>query len=139
MNAVDTNVLVYSLDQLEPVKSAKAVDLLSRLGQAGDPPRLLWQVASELLSCLARWESSGRIQPAETVSYVNTFLGVMPLAIPTASVLTRAIEMRGKHSLSHWDSMLLAACVEAGIDTLYSEDLSSGTTYDTVRVVNPFV
>jgi hypothetical protein len=35
MNAVDTNVLVYSLDLLEPVKSAKAVDLLSQLGQSG--------------------------------------------------------------------------------------------------------
>ena len=35
--------------------------------------------------------------------------------------------------------MLLAACVEAGIDTLYSEDLASGTTYDTVKVINPFV
>ena len=94
MNAVDTNVLVYSLDLLEPVKSAQAVDLLSRLGQSGDPPRLLWQVAGELLACLARWESIGRIQPAETVSYVKSFLDVMPLALPSAAVLNRAIELR---------------------------------------------
>lgn len=68
MNAVDTNVLVYSFDQLEPVKRSKALDVLSQLGQSGDPPRLLWQVAGELLGCLARWESIGRIQPAETVA-----------------------------------------------------------------------
>ncbi len=41
-------------------------------------------------------------------------------------------------SLSHWDSMLLAACIEAGVDTLYSEDLDAGTTYNTVTVINPF-
>jgi len=139
MNAVDTNVLVYSFDQLEPGKRAKARALLSQLGQTGDLPRLLWQVAGELLSCLARWESSGRIQPAETIAILNHVLGLMPLAMPMTSVLTRAIEMRGRHSLSHWDSMLLAACVEAGIDTLYSEDLTSGMTYDTVKVINPFV
>ena len=40
--------------------------------------------------------------------------------------------------VSHWDSMLLA-CVAAGVDTLYSEDLDAGMTYETVTVVNPFV
>ena len=34
--------------------------------------------------------------------------------------------------------MLLAACIEAGVDTRYSEDLGAGTTYDTVFLVNPF-
>jgi predicted nucleic acid-binding protein len=138
MNAVDTNVLVYSFDQFEPAKRTKARDLLTRLGQSSAPPRLLWQVAGELLSCLARWESTGRLKPGETITYLNHVVGLMPLVLPTAAILGRAIEMRGRHSLSHWDSMLLAACIEAGIDTLYSEDLSAGTTYDTVRVVNPF-
>ena len=41
-------------------------------------------------------------------------------------------------SLSHWDSLLLAACLEAGVETLYSEDLQDGANYDSVRVVNPF-
>jgi predicted nucleic acid-binding protein len=34
--------------------------------------------------------------------------------------------------------LLLAACVDAGVDTLYSEDLDDGMTYDTVTVVSPF-
>ncbi len=34
--------------------------------------------------------------------------------------------------------MLLAACIEAGVTTLYSEDLSHGVRYDSVLVVNPF-
>ena len=47
-------------------------------------------------------------------------------------------DLRYRFSLSHWDSMLLAACKEAGVTTLYSEDLDSGTDYDGLRVVNPF-
>jgi len=35
--------------------------------------------------------------------------------------------------------MLVAACIDAGVDTLYSEDLGHGTEYDSVTVINPFV
>jgi len=34
--------------------------------------------------------------------------------------------------------MLFAACVEAGVDTLYSEDMDDGAAYDSVEIVNPF-
>jgi len=34
--------------------------------------------------------------------------------------------------------MLLAACKEAGVTTLYSEDMHSGTNYDGLSIVNPF-
>jgi len=34
--------------------------------------------------------------------------------------------------------MLVAACIEAGVHTLYSEDLDPGTRYDSVAVINPF-
>jgi predicted nucleic acid-binding protein len=35
--------------------------------------------------------------------------------------------------------MLLAACIAAGVRRLYSEDLGSGTEYDSVTVLNPFL
>lgn len=35
--------------------------------------------------------------------------------------------------------MLLAACKEAGVTTLYSEDMDSGTDYDGLTILNPFV
>ena len=34
--------------------------------------------------------------------------------------------------------MLLAACKEAGVTTLYSEDMAAGTKYDGLTIVNPF-
>jgi predicted nucleic acid-binding protein len=36
MNAVDTNVFVYSLDASEPVKQAQAHQLVERLARAPD-------------------------------------------------------------------------------------------------------
>ena len=39
---------------------------------------------------------------------------------------------------SLWDALILAACVEAGVDTFYSEDLPGFDDFEGVRVVNPF-
>ena len=51
MNAVDTNVLVDALDKAEPVKRAKAGELLDRLVKVPVKALLPWQAAAELLNC----------------------------------------------------------------------------------------
>jgi predicted nucleic acid-binding protein len=63
---------------------------------------------------------------------------MFPLRIPSDSVFQVSFDLRSRFSLSHWDAMLLAACKEAGVTTLYSEDMSAGTDYDGLTIVNPF-
>lgn len=98
-----------------------------------------WQVAVEFLACLRRWENEGRISRNDTEVYLHQFVLSLPVVHPTIGTLRVALDFSQRFSLSHWDSMLLAACKEAGVTTLYSEDLSSGTSYDQVRVENPFI
>jgi predicted nucleic acid-binding protein len=138
MNAVDTNVCVYALDADEPVKQAKALDLFQQLTKASGLTVLPWQVAAELLSNLRKRESAGRITSSEVESRFRKFLTMFPLAIPSVQVFSTYFDLRSRFSLSHWDCVLLAACKEAGVTTLYSEDLDPGTDYDGLRVVNPF-
>ena len=54
MNAVDTNVFVYALDDTEAAKQAKAQELIGGLVQPPVQTVMLWQVAGELLSCLRK-------------------------------------------------------------------------------------
>jgi predicted nucleic acid-binding protein len=138
MNAIDTNVLVYALDDTEPAKQAKAQELIDRLVQPPVETVLPWQVAGELLSCLRKWESAGRITAADVEAHFRDVLAMFPLRIPTVSVFDIAFDLHTRFSLSHWDSTLLAACKEAGVTTLFSEDLDPGTNYDGLAVVNPF-
>jgi predicted nucleic acid-binding protein len=137
MNAVDTNVLVYAIDPTEPVKQAKAVALLAQLTTPPVDTILTWQAAAEYLCCLRRWQSQGRILATDVTVGLNATLALFPLVLPRAAVLQRSLDLSSRYSLSHWDSMLLAACLEANVDTLYSEDFSNGATYDSVKVVNP--
>ncbi len=138
MNAIDTNVLVYLVDADEPAKQSQALALLDRLAADESETVLLWQAAVEFLACLRRWETRGRISRIQLTSYWKQVESMLPIIPPTAHVVDLALGLYSRYSVSHWDSLLLAACIEAGVTTLYSEDLSSGVSYDTVTVVNPF-
>jgi predicted nucleic acid-binding protein len=138
MNAVDTNVYVYTIDADEPVKQAKAIALLDRLGLAPAETITLWQVAGEYLGQLRRFEAKGKLTPEAVVVGFQRFLASFALRRPSDGVFQKSFDLRSRFSLSHWDSMLLAACVEAGVSTLYSEDLAAGMDYDGVVIVNPF-
>jgi predicted nucleic acid-binding protein len=139
MNAVDTNVFVYALDVDEPIKQAKAQELFKRLSQPPTDTILPWQVASELLHNLRKREAAGRIGAADVEAHFRDFLAMFPLIIPNTQVFQKYFDLHSRFSLSHWDSMLLAACKEAGVDILYSEDMGTGTNYDGVVIVNPFI
>ena len=138
MNAIDTNVLVYFVDRDEPVKRNEAVGLLDRLVNGEVETVLLWQVAAEFLSCLRRWEHQGRISRQEVVENLARVRSMVRCVRPTERILEKSLDLSSRYSLSHWDSMLLAACIDANVTTLYSEDLGDGTIYDSVTVINPF-
>ena len=127
-----------SLTTKNPRSRRKATELLDRLVQPPSETVLLWQVAGESLSCLRRWESAGKRSDADVDADIQDILAMFPLAFPAKEVILRALDLHSRYSLSHWDSLLVAACIEAGVDTLYSEDLDDGATYDSVEIVNPF-
>jgi predicted nucleic acid-binding protein len=128
-----------ALDADEPVKQAKAIELLDRLMQDPRATVLLWQVAGEMLNQLRRWESKGHFTAAATEAAFCRLYAMFPLRIPSENVFQISFELRSRFSLSHWDAMLLAACKTAGVTTLYSEDMGAGADYDGVVVVNPFI
>jgi len=137
MNAVDTNILLYAVDEDEPAKRRQARAFLRQLGRT-DEPLLMWQVLGELLAGLRRWEQQRGYDSRRTGRYFQLITARMHIAYPDLTAAERSFEFRERYSLSHWDSMLLAACATAGVDTLYSEDMDNGMTYGSVRVVNPF-
>jgi predicted nucleic acid-binding protein len=139
MNGVDTNIPIYSLDQPEPVKRAKARDLLRQLRTGPTVTVLLWQVVGEFVRHLRTWQNQGQITPTAVQRYVILFRRFFPLVMPTPAVLDRAMDLFARHSLSHWDSMLLGACIEAGVDTLYTEDMGAPIQIDSVKLINPFI
>lgn len=138
MNAIDTNVLLYSVDRNEPLKQLRAQEILRQLRLAGEPTVLLWQVLGETAQQLRRWRDQGRLTPAEFAQHVKAFRHVFPLALPTAETFDCALSLAERFSLSHWDSMILGACRVAGVTRLYTEDIGAPREIDGIDLINPF-
>ena len=138
MNAVDTNVLVYAFDDQHIAKRAKAIELID--GLTGEPGSsvMIWQVACEFLAVLRRWHSLGRVSPTDVEAYCQEMLGYFSIVCPVPEVIPAALRLAARYSLSHWDSLLVAAALEAGVDTLYTEDLQSGARYESLMALNLF-
>ena len=99
---------------------------------------MLWQVACEFLACLRRWENANRISPAEARLFFSQGTTLFPIQLPQPGILEKSFDLRSRYSLSHWDSLLISACLWADASLLYSEDLSAGATYETVHILDPF-
>ena len=49
-----------------------------------------------------------------------------------------AIALEQRYGISFWDALVIQSSRAAGAEVLYSEDLSDGQVYDSVRVTSPF-
>lgn len=138
MNAVDSNIFLYSIDTRVPTKQTKAAALLHRLAAGNAGTLLLWQVLAESIHQLKRWQNGGLLSEAEFNQHAQSWRSMFPLVTPTLAVLDHAINLGERFSLSYWDSMILGACKDAGVTTLYTEDMGASTTFDGIQLVNPF-
>jgi predicted nucleic acid-binding protein len=139
MNAVDTNIFIYSLDGSDAAKQSKAQLLLRQLAAGPTPTFLLWQVLGELVQQLRRWKDQKLLTEAEFSNHVQVFRNLFLLVLPTPVVLDHALDLTQRFSLSHWDSMILGACRAASISTLYTEDMGAPRTIDGMQLVNPLL
>jgi predicted nucleic acid-binding protein len=133
MNAVDTNVLLYVHDPRDPGKQATATAPLRSMTDGV----LLWQVACEYLAASRKLEplGYGREQALQDIHDLHR---VWTTILPSWGVLERAERLLGSFSLSFWDAMIIAACLEGRVTRLYSEDFDAYPQVDGLELVNPF-
>ena len=114
MIAIDTNVFVYAFDATEPDKQIRAREFFRGMFASAEAAVMPWQVAAELLARFRKWEAAGKMTGDDVRDRFGEFLNVWRLVPPTAGVFDVSFQVRALYSLSHWDSLLIAACKEAG-------------------------
>jgi predicted nucleic acid-binding protein len=133
MNAVDTNILIYARDPRDVQKQAIADGLLSSMIDGV----LLWQVACEYLAATRKLEQFG-YERAQAIADLADMRQAWQTILPSWNVLDRALYLLTKYRLSFWDATLIAACLEAGVTRLYSEDFDTSAQAEGLEIVNPF-
>jgi predicted nucleic acid-binding protein len=71
---------------------------------------------------------------------VRQFLSNLNVVTLTPVLVEEAMRIYNRYQLQYWDSLIVAAALEAGCSALYSEDMSDGQIIDNMMtVINPFL
>lgn len=131
---VDTNVLVYLYDTTEPVKRARAREIL-----LDDELDLVisTQVLNEFLVTVTRKIPTPLTHDAAETAV--TALAELEVVSLTRNLVLDAMATGAEHQLSHWDALIVEAASRSGCAQLLTEDLATGATLAGVLVANPFI
>jgi predicted nucleic acid-binding protein len=131
---LDTNILVYAHEPGTGIKHERARAIIEKLWKTGDGV-LSTQVLQELCVNLRR-KTAKPWTVEETRNLILDYLD-WEIVVNTPNSVIEALAIETRFQISFWDALILHAAESSGAAILYSEDLSDGQTYGSVRVVNP--
>jgi predicted nucleic acid-binding protein len=132
---VDTNVLVYGYDNSAGGKHTAAFNILKDLWNTGRGI-ISTQVLQEFFVTVTK-KIPNPLDLFIAKNIVKDFLK-WKLIIVDGGILLDAIDIHHEHRNSFWDSLIIAAAIEGGANTLFSEDLTDGQVIKGVTIMNPF-
>lgn len=126
---IDSNICLYLFDK-DRSKAVIAEKLFT------DDAIISTQVLAEVANVLVKKFSFSKKDAVETIRFIKNKVDVQPI---TPVVIEIASGIYTRYSFSFYDSMIIAAALNAGCSILYSEDLQTKQVFDKkLTVVNPF-
>ncbi len=132
----DSNVILYAFDQSASAKRQCAIDLV-RKGLDDRSACISFQVVQETLNVLAKKTVSAS-GSSQTIDFLQRTLMPLCSVMPSEALYMKALALRTRWQLSFYDSLIVAAALEAGCKRLLSEDLQHGQRIEGLRIENPF-
>ncbi len=132
MNAkpfLDTNVILYLLSG-DATKANRAEALLAQGGT------ISVQVLNEAMNVMTKKLKMGLDEACDVLAGIRYACEVQSVTVETHD---QALDIMRRYGFSIYDSLIVAAAVSAGCETLFSEDLQDGQrVQDSLTIVNPF-
>ena len=126
---LDTNILVYA--QQTGTKATISRDLINQGGTVSA------QVLNELANVLRKKQG---ISWHDIELVFDDIHNALDPAYPlTAKISRAALALARDDGFAFYDALIVAAAIEAGCDTLYSEDMQHGRSVGGLTIVNPFL
>jgi predicted nucleic acid-binding protein len=127
-NFFDANVLVY-LASSDSAKADQAEAVVARGGA------ISVQVLNELANVARRKMRMSWTETHALLSSLRGLLTIHPITLETHEI---GLELAERYGLSTFDAMIAASALQAGCDTLWSEDMQHGMKLEGLRIVSPF-
>ena len=131
---LDSNVFVYMFDETNPIKRQRA-EALVRESLTNSTGCISHQVIQETLNVLVQRLSVGIESASKMLDDI-----LMPLwqIYPSKALYGSGLWVKGRYGFSYYDSLIVAAALEAGCTRLYTEDLQHGQQIQQLTIVDPF-
>ena len=133
---VDTNVLIYSVDDKDPAKRNAARTWIAACWQRRCG-RLSTQVLNEFYVNVRR-KFPRQLTPGDARAEIRRYQHWKPWTIDQPTVET-AWAVESRYGVNYWDALMVAAAQHQGCNVLLTEDLQHDQQIDGVRIVNPFI
>lgn len=127
---IDSNIIVYLVDNRSKEKTKKAQDFLS-------PDFFIsTQVIAENVNvCLKKLHLSKET----TFDFARRIVNRFRILQITEATLLKSFEISIKYQLSSWDSIIIATAILNNCSIIYSEDMQDGLIVEnSVTIINPF-
>lgn len=133
---LDTNILVYTFDTSNAEKQSRARHLVEE-ALASQQGVISYQVAQEMLNVATR-KFVNPLTPEQARRYLNDVLEPLCAVYASSDLFRKAIDLQGRWKFGFYDSLIIAAALQAGCQTLYTEDLQHGQTIESLSIQDPF-
>ena len=120
-------------DEADDEKRTKA-RRLARESIASGQGLISHQVVQETLKVLGHKLGA---TTGQQIEFFEDVLGSLGRVFPSHEMFRSAIAICGRFGYGLYDSLIIAAALEARCSRLYSEDLKSGPMIDRLTIVNP--
>lgn len=134
---LDTNIAIYCFDDTAPLKQSRAKDIMAH-GASSGMGVVSYQALQEFCN-VASASKRLALSTEQTMAFASLLLAPMNQVAPSLALLTAALKIKTDVGYSFYDSLIVAAAVQAGCHILYSEDMQHGQLVAGLRIVNPFL
>ena len=133
MKFIDSNILIYAVDEAQPDKYERACNIVEAAIR-GNGFGISVQVLNDFVSVLYRKFKKSDDEVRELLSIAGRIK-----TVPVMPEWTQlAIDIKAQYGLQFYDSLLLAAAQVNKCQEFWSEDLNDGQIYCGAKAVNPF-
>ena len=133
-NFIDTNVIIYLFDESSVEKSRTAEELIRQSLENGSGC-ISYQVVQETLNIVTR---KLKASPEEARQLLDNILEPLWRVNPSRALFRRGLELQSRYKYGFYDSLIIAAALDVGCRTLYTEDLQHEQQIEGLTIVNPF-
>ena len=133
---LDTNILLYTIDQREQGKRDQALRIVSELASHGMAVISI-QVLQEFYVTVTAKLALG-LSPESARLNVRQLLAWKPVTVDDR-LLEEAWRLQDRYRFPWWDALIAAAAQISACGYLLSEDFQDGMEMGDLKVVNPFL